>query len=268
MNQRLPKTQRQALLLLVCLIFVGACAKAPSSGVNVKALTAKLVFGVPPLVPPPATLADSPELEEDFLPIPPPRGPKPPPPPPPRVPCPKADPSKADAQPSDIPEKVLPKIGLYRWKVAGYEFHPGRQVPVTKVGSFIERKVIDVAVLEGDYDFTYSVVGRQPNFNGSVKKLVFKVDRDVDDASDVAGIFLTQIVDRPGTVRESILNLNPAIPMLRLPVKGGDRIDAQSVSNVDFGVLKLTGLVLGKARRVDACGTNIDAWNVDATLEV
>lgn len=274
LQTRLPD-RRFASIMCLLVILGSSCAKAPKPGVNVKALTADLVFGIPPLdepVPPPnASLAEEPELELRTGVNRPRRSPTPKPPP---LPCPEADRNEFVGDPP-LQVQGRPKSGLYRWKVtgpigtdvespaAGYTrtTQPGHE---REILPFIERLVFTARNDPDDANaFTFQTQQREAGSARTVRQ-TFRVDPDL-------GIFLTEIIQNPGGgAAERGFRLSPPIKLLPLPVVFGPagRIDGKAVNEEgNLDVLQITGQVSGQFPRIDACGDVVSTVKVDAELQ-
>lgn len=272
---------RNLVLLILCFSFLGsACARAPQSGVNLRALTADLVFGIPPVAEPAAPpnidpLSDPTPVRggseriftgnPTFT---------------PQAPvdeCPEAPPDAFAEELATTNVSVLPKAGDYRWAVEGklklatgdfYSLVPNTERTISQV----EKRA-----------FGHSFVTTEREFGGgsSVEVIqtweVYTQEPANSLVPDERGIYLTQIERKQGTER-STFKPSPRSLYLKLPVTPGERnpnspttphgeMDTlSSDENGSGATMRHTGIVR-RQEDVDACGTKIRGWFVDATQE-
>jgi hypothetical protein len=247
-------------LAAALIVLLPACLfSGPEKGVSVKALSADLVFGVPPL-PEPVGAPNTP-VPDDFIPVisngfslP------PPPPPPTKERCPEADPTDfPDAAPSTITTR--PKAGSYEWVVGGYQM-----VNNTRAGfpTFHNRQVFGVegtsTGAEGVDTFNFTVREPELTFGSSNRfEKTFEVRSD--------GLYLIQLTRVDGEGNRVSFNPSPAIQYLTLPVIIGDDIGGSGVDPTTLEAMTLEGTVM-RRHRPDACGKFIDSWLVEAVEEV
>lgn len=267
--RKLPK-RSVAIAVMFIFVVLSACVRPPGSGVNVKALAADLVFGVPqvaePVAPPNIDVAPAEELgivtDSEF------RDKLKAPATTPAVACPSAE-FGAAAPLASTTLQGIPKEGTYRWKAEGYERYNFGSVSqgerVTQPGTFISHAVTVQKVGSDSVDFRYTTVQRELKFGGVTTRLVYEVTNSGGTA-DGPGLYLTEITQNPGP-RQQTFKMNPRLQLMGFPVGGGQLISSKSVNSENFDVLEIEGLVLGKRRRLDACGDVIDAWEVDATAK-
>lgn len=275
MRQRKLPDSRIATALALTLLF-SACLKTPPPGVQVGTEVAGLVFGVPPLPEPvfPAAF-EEPPVEEAPSPKP---LVKPPPPPPPKIVCPTAKESAQPEREADTSVVGLPAEGLYRWK---FKFAATNTAGETETGTDLTgfykgiggiRRLSATTAPVISSRFTvgeYQLRGRNPSF----VLTEFEV-RQNQPPQTSDGIFLTRIDRVDLTTGEESPPFQPdnGVKFLPLPVKQGDPVlQPNNDANVGIDpntqqVLKLTGTV-AKRHRVDVCGTIIDSWLVEATME-
>ena len=281
MKSKQPERAGMRLVALLCLMVIAtACARRPDSGVNVRALTADLVFGIPPVAepaaPPNLDPGDPPGLRvsggtnrlfegnrEPFV-------------PPGAEPCPEAplDSFPAEVATTDVP--VLPKEGEYRWVTDGTQKLPSGDVYT--LPKFSQQKVQSVE----KRGFGHSFETVQTASTGGAGQKVTQVweVRTTPPANallpDDRGIYLKSIEeDRSGAV--STFVMSPPLLFLRLPVETGYR----AVDGTDFrgefdttaqdengsgATLRHKGVTL-EQRDVDACGTKLRGWFMDADQE-
>ena len=269
-------------LVVLCFAFLGtACARAPQSGVNLRALTADLVFGIPPVAEPAAPpnldpLSDAPPVrgsgsERIF------GGNAPFTPRPPVDECPEAAPDAFPEEPASTDVPVQPKAGDYQWAVDGkLKLASG---DLYSLSPFTSRTIDQVE----ERAFGHSFVTTEREFGGATAVEVIQTweVRTQPPANslvpDDRGIYLTQIERKQGSERTTF-RPSPRTLYLKLPVTPGEMNPSSpttphgemdtfsSDENGSGATLRHTGTVTHQVD-VDACGTKIRGWFVNATQE-
>ncbi|MGH9194510.1 MAG: hypothetical protein ACRD1T_02060 [Acidimicrobiia bacterium] len=242
-----------------------ACAKQQPPGLAVKRVAADVSFGVKP-APEPATPAgvvpDRPfAAEEEFRPDLTTSGSA------------QQEVRCREAGPNDFPEEQAaqevagrPKEGVYAWKLSGKHQPTGFPFPVP-LGPSTERSV-QVVRPDGPEpkNFTFQTVEKDPSITSrTVITSTFRVDA-TNPNPRLRGIFLTQLVnDRRSGSPPSVFNPNPPVLYLALPVLQGQESAWRSVGFDTSTRQVMTHNAYVKDRfRVDACGTVLDSWLIDA----
>jgi len=273
---RRQRSHRIAALAMLAVVVMSACVKRPQSGVSLKALTADLVFGIPPVAEPatPSNFGDT-LVEEGlgvisvgskkpkFDPTPEPQGGD----------CPEA-PSTSFPEAATTSVASVPLVGGYRWVVSGSEEVSG--IGTVGKGPYTQRSVSDVRKI-GPQSFEFTVQEAELRFGSStVVKNFYRVAQDGDETLE-DGIYLIKVVrELPSGAKNTFLP-TPPVQILPLPVgvgadgnpvPSGGEIDSVGVDQT-FGkleVLRHRGTVLPR-QRIDACGEIIDSWFVDGDQE-
>ncbi|MBW3588164.1 MAG: hypothetical protein KY429_01960 [Actinobacteria bacterium] len=273
------------LVALVCLIIVATgCARRPQSGVNVRALTADLVFGIPPVAepaaPPDLDPAEPPPIrhtggstrpfESNTTPFVAPGA----------EPCPEAAPDEFADEVATVDVPVLPKEGKYRWVTAGTQKLPSGDTYT--LAKFSTRTIQNVE--KRGFGHSFETVQTALTGGGGDKVTQFWQVRTVPPANpllhntdaDDRGIYLKAIEeDRGGQVSSFVAS--PPLLFLRLPVETGYRATAGTDPRGEFdttaqdengsgATLRHKGVSLNQVD-IDACGTKIRGWFMDADQE-
>lgn len=254
-----------AFALTFAIFALSGCLKIPESGVAVKAVTAGLVFGVPPL-PEPVAPPGFGELEiEEGAPSPSPTQKKTvvtQPVQPPQESCPRAPDQTFPEEEASTSVKGLPKEGLYRWRLTATATNPQGGATQTStsdsgkgIGGIRQVTATDSRFWVGEF-----------RVRGGEFRVIVQDFEIVQDGGSDDGIFLTRISeyenldDRTATT----FTPEPSIKLLPLPVRAGLTL-GENNAGVDGGslaVLRQTGTVT-RRHRVDVCGVVIDSWFVD-----
>jgi len=261
-------------VLTLVIFALSGCLKIPASGVAVKAVTADLVFGVPPLAEPVAPPGFTiPEAETtSSRPSPSSRSTTaaPKPPSPPREFCPTASDQTFPDEEASTSVKGLPKEGLYAWKSSLIKEGPEEFKGTPKgIGGVRQTSATNSEFRVGELNIRGSGASEKEallSFRFVVQDFQIIQDGGSDD-----GIFLVKITqykdanDQRGTT----FTPEPKIKVLPLPVRAGLTL-GEGNAGIDNGgslaVLKQTGIVTGR-KRVDACGVVIDSWFVNGDQE-
>ncbi len=229
-----------------------------------KAVTAGLVFGVPPLPEPvaPPSFGEF-EVQEASKPSPSPttKAVVTKPPQPPQESCPKASDQTFPEEEASTSVKGLPKEGLYRWRAT---------VTTTNAQGVTQTSTTDSGKGIGGIRQVTATGSRfwvgEFRVRGGQFRVIVQDFEIVQDGGSADGIFLTRISeyssldDRTPTT----FTPEPSIKILPLPVRAGLTLGDNN-AGVDGGslaVLRQTGTVTGR-KRVDVCGVVIDSWFVD-----
>jgi hypothetical protein len=298
------KRSRLLGVALAGTIFVGACASPNDPGVSVESAEADIVFGVKePLEDAnPANLGGGALGEDDFgndfigeeLSFGPTKktGPRPPlystggg-----KTDCPAAAVNAfpdREATTNVNPPPTPPREGLYRWKREGQQTGPDplddtKEVTSTVQG-FEDRLVQNLEVLsESETRMQYTFETVQPNLGSATVTLTrWFVDSnpagDQDVHSPVSGDRVTagepergivirgfDILDRRGENVGSI-NFAPRAGLLvvPLPIRTGERFASAAVDSRSGQTYRIEGTVV-KRTQIDACGTVIAGWQIEA----
>jgi len=152
-----------------------------------------------------------------------------------------------------------PKEGFYKWVVATEQQVQG--VGPTQSHSFHERSIEDVEIIRGGI-IRYTTVEQDLVFGAQRKvRQTYEVRQGAGQSDE--GIFLTRRSSQTGNKPPEEFVPTPAILMLDLPVKIGNSSNGSGVDPNSLEIQQQEGLVT-KRQRVDACGTVIDSWFVDA----
>lgn len=256
-----PRNLRRSVALLIAIaVLLPACFSNPERGVSVKALSADLVFGVPPL-PEPVGAPNVDPVPDDPTEVTV-SGPDLPPPPPPPTPerCPEADPTDfPDAAPTRVTTR--PQEGSYEWVVEGFQIVNGQRTGFPNFHNRLVLAVEGTATGEEAVD-TFRFTTREPELTfGSQNQF----ERTFEVRSD--GIYLTQITRIDGDGNRFSFSPQPAILYLTLPVIIGDEIGGSGVDPTSLEAMTLEGAVV-RRHRADACGEFVDSWLVEAKEEI
>ncbi len=244
------------------IVALSGCLKIPPSGVAVRAVTADLVFGVPPLpepvAPPGFGLF---EEEEEATPSPSPTGKRPKPPEPPKEPCPTAAEQTFPEEEASTSVRGLPKEGLYFWK--------SNLINLLESGGTVKGVGGARRTSPNNSEFRIGEVNVRGTTT-STQRFFVQEFIVIQDGGSGDGIFLTRMTqyrdlnDQTGTD----FSPDPAIKIFPLPVRAGLTLGEGNagVDGTSFAVLKQTGTVTGR-KRVDVCGVVIDSWFVDGMQE-
>ena len=303
--RKAPRSRRaSALVASLSMLAATACVHQKSPGVGVKPLQADVVFGVKPptadQVPAPnlgelaapAQFASSPrrgaQLADEgadettvpkrhFV-----------------VPLATKQPCPAALQ-NAFPEKEAsptpagpPDEGLYRWKKGGsatYSSLPGQTFPIGGFESRIVRRpkvnATSTNPNTGATNIDYSFETVQPTGDGSggvtvtgwrVQTNPTSVNEQPNDTNarisggdPERGIVLKSIqkLDSKGNT-VSAFSFSPGLLMLPLPVSQGETFSSVAVDTKSGNSIQLQGTVT-KRNPVDACGDEVDGWQIDAT---
>ena len=263
--QRAKLLDRRAVAFAVTLaIFaLSGCLKIPESGVAVKAVTAGLVFGVPPL-PEPVAPPGFEIVEEQKTPSPSPTKAAPvvqKPVQPPQESCPKASDQTFPEEEATTSVKGLPKEGLYRWRTT---------ITTTNAQGVTQTSTSDNGKGIGGIKQLTATDSRfwvgEFRVRGGRFRVVVQEFEIVQDGGNDDGIFLTRIneYDSLDDTTATSFTPEPSIKVLPLPVRAGLTLGDSNagVDGTSLAVLRQTGTITGR-KRVDVCGVVIDSWFVD-----
>jgi len=272
MKSKLPERAGVRVVALVCLMIIfTACARRPESGVNVRALTADLVFGIPPVAepaaPPDLVPGDNPPIrsggstrlfERNQTPFVAPGA----------EPCPEAAPDEFPDEVASTDVPVLPKAGKYRWVTDGTQKLPsGDSFALAKFSEL----TIQTVETRG-FGHSFETVTRSLTGGGDKVTQVWEV-RTTPPANallpDDRGVYLKSIEeDRSGQVSSFVMS--PPLLFLKLPVApGAGTGEFDTIAQDENGsgaTLRHTGITLRQVD-VDACGTKVRGWFMDAEQE-
>lgn len=278
--------RRPELRVILSFLSVGlllsACAGGGLFGVGVKQRASELVFGIPPL-PQPVTPPNTVPFDvQDIKALPDDRGGSttslsaaPPPP------------ACAEAPLGTAPEDVAPdsiasppKTGSYRYP---YTVTFPKQSSIAYTG--LETRTIRGVVItdQAGPNFDFEVVQKLAQTNTEVEVISrFRVDQTSPRArtgpsaapgASGKGVFLTRLdrtVKASGKTQErSTFTPNPPLKYMDLPARIGfeGAFDSTSVDSSSFTTMRHRGEVV-RREPVDACGTVIDSWYVQATQTI
>lgn len=249
------------------LVAATACIRPPSR-VGIKALTADLVFGIPPVeepVVPPDSFPDEPSsftpgnlAARDLVP----RG---------RVTaaaCPEATVNEV-AKEAGARIEGRPQLGRYRWKRSGEQTVLGQRY---KVDGFGQKSVLEVIQASHPEEFTFKILNQ-----GTVE--VFEVVMSgptappppiipagygiVRDQGSINGIYLTEMIFNYGQNNQSHFVPDPSILYMPLPVLPGFQRSVTGTDPKTLTSMTHNFHVFDRAR-YDACGELVQAWYVEA----
>lgn len=272
MQSKRPNSSRLWVLALL-IIVAPACLREGSHGVGMKRVTSDLIYGVPPLsevAAPPGLIAQEPESfepEPDFT-----SSFRSPSTPPPAVQqCPEAGPNDFPSEPAPNSVTTKPKQGLYVWKLDGTQKVAPFPFPF-RLSSFTDRSVEgvqDFAAAPGTAsgtNFTFSTKQRDPSLNS---RIIITQDFRVDQTNpspQLRGILLTRVHRQNPDGTSEVFTPSPPVQFLPLPIQIGPSFETSSVDVTNpqrIQTLTHRGFVKER-KRVDACGTVIDSWLIDA----
>lgn len=276
-QRRLPEGRPLITLVLISFLAV-ACSPGGLTGVGVKQKASELVFGIPPVaevVAPPNTIPFGNIESESFGPSAGELKPSTPLPPPPEA-CPEAPIGAAPDEPA--PEAIFsaPKAGVYQYV---YTVRLPKQGGVSSSG-FETRTVRNVQVTNAaGPDFTFEIFQKLVIGPSDVEVISrFSVNQtapapragpSLANPPSARGIFLTNLrrtVRQGANQTVGTLTPNPPLKYSPLPVRIGfeGSFDTTSVDSATFTTIRHQGEVL-RFEAVDACGTMVSSWFVDAT---
>jgi hypothetical protein len=199
----------------------------------------------------------------------------------PTIPAPAAC---AAALPTQFPAEVatpdvtkMPVAGAYRWAAGGqYEMTVLTQTVKVPLPMFEQRVVRRAAAIPDPVPalpgsppgsaFTYQTI--EPNVSDGTALLMYWQVKTNGPAGDPeGGLVLKQVdaLDKNGKFARVVFKGATGLLFLPLPVAPGMAITSTAVDSAGGNSLQLKGTV-GSRETVDACGTPIQAWGVDATL--
>lgn len=298
------RRSRLAGLLLVALVAPG-CVQPDEPGVQVRALSADLVFGVPEEAPreaaPPNTIVLTQPTQSVAPPGPPPQAPPPPPPafspPPPtftgpplaeNVTCPPAPvtefPDEAAAR--NVAPDRRPAVGDYRWVREGTRVLPTAPDVEIPVEGFEQRQLRNVTEVS-DNEFTFETVQTDLVTSDTVittwnvRTEGTSVSRDDVPVQVVPspeppqqsagepdrGIAIAKIVRVDGDGNESTFAPVTPLLILPLPVRVNEEFTSTAVDPTTFQSMQYEAKV-SQATRVDACGELVEGWLVTGTQTI
>lgn len=260
------------------IITLSACGQVGTARVGLKALTADLVFGIPPVeepVAPPDTISKPPPAialpDDDFNfdggsesgPF-----------------CPPPQTNDVDQPRTDVvPPDVMPATGTFLWKVEGYQdFEQAGRFPLSP---YTARAVYDVKRLTDPRDFTFKTYQFEIG-NFSSVALTWEVYQSRPRGTEagpppqgaganiirdnpINGIYLTRIVRYTGeSLSGEEFFLNPPMLYLPLPVISGFARESVSSDPTSLQSLQMSMQVRNQ-HRVIGCGKVIDGWLVEST---
>lgn len=287
------RSRRLRSLFLVIVVSVSAaCVKQDPPGVGVANLKSEIVFGLnPPAVPGFTPAVDLGQFQPDDL--------GSPSVPPSRILPPPTGQLCGEAFATDTPEEIAttavdenPGTGDYRWRLRGRITLNGQQVSL--LGQFQKRQILNLSpVVEstvpiGGPAITDSIVTRTFSYTmrtelglaggGGFEDNVFQVkDNPISISQGVVNFGKPIVVGEPErgvTLKRSTVFLPeggvysdfaPAVGvlLLPLPVNIGEEWDSVGVDGINGTAMVLQGKVI-KREAVDACGTLVDGWRVEA----
>lgn len=266
MGRKRQRSLKSTAISLVILTFaLSGCLKPPPPGVSVKAVTADLVFGVPPLpepVPPPGF-----EHLEEEEPV---ASPKPKPPPPKGtksasapVDCPKAPEQTFPEEEATTGVKGVPQEGLFPWRWSfNFPQSPDNNIPEDFIakGVFKVRPTSSTSSIFTVSEFSFT----RRSVYLILQEFEVRQENKPDD-----GIYLRQIQryeDGDVSKEPQTLLLEPPVMFLPLPVIQGDDISSSGADPNTLAAVRNVGEVKSR-QRVDVCGKVIDSWLVQGTQE-
>lgn len=279
MFQKRPKLLVSSVLAL--LVLLPSCLRPPDPRVGVKALTADLVFGIPPLDepvgPPLPDDIEEPVLSQDPDPFD--RRIKPPSKFVPKMDCEEAD-SKQVRYPNANKPSSVPPIGDFRWKNEGFIKSSGISIPLA---TFEQRSIKDLKIQTSSggqpKDYTWMTEEREVGTFALVRtywKVVTSqvvqspVDSNQEADPGLNGTYITKVEKiKDGETR----SFEPNPPVLMLPwgaaADAGRRFggDDAYVDPTTQETWVLQGTIL-ENRGWDACGEMIDSRFVNGYLRV
>lgn len=206
--------------------------------------------------------------------------------------CAVAPPTGAPAEEAGLDVTTKPKPGLYQWVGAGqYLFAISGNtlhLPVPPFLNVFERGIQDSAEpidtlqsLPGSspgMDFTYDMV--EPAIGGAgFTQFVWRVKTNAQTGDPEGGLSLAEvdILNGAGQVVQTAFKGEPGLLMMPFPVSegpvgiqgpnGGIQPTVAADTSGSNNSLQWNGTVGGR-ERIDACGTWIQAWQVDGTLTI
>ena len=296
--RRLPPSLRplsrplaRPLAVVTAVVLLSGCVHQGSPGIGVRALSADIVFGVPPAKPdatppglaPPAGLDEA--LSEPPL-APPVTGrTRPTVPKPPAPPCPNAQETAAPTAAAGSTVTTTPAAGGYRWKVTQTVSGGGKKT------GFLPRSIGNVSPVTSTPNPEHDVDSSQPAetrvftydlttvaADGTKRVTTFQVKTGAANALVDApvgqhpvaggeadrGVALAKVVDYDAAGKATS-TFTPQPAVLLLPLSVATNQQYQSVG-VDPDGASLVHDATVKARKVvDACGDLVDGWEVDST---
>lgn len=293
----MPRDPRLAAFAIVlALAACGTTAVKPSQ-VQVDTLQTKILFGLnedikarqatAPGQPPQELFVQPQELPlEVFTPLPFPLAP-------PAKPCPDAGANDFPSVQAGTNVTSMPKPGHYRWVASGkWDYVFTGLTTTVPLGEFQERYLRNVATFTDTFpqppgteslDFRYQTI--EPRFaqgNGyllffwQVKSHAFSssetlplpspAPNQVTAGDPEAGLVLQRVdvMDTKGRDIGTVFSGQPGLMMLPLPEAPGD-FRSTSVDTSGGATMAIQGTV-GGHEVIDACGTPVQAWSVNATL--
>ncbi|MHB8510306.1 MAG: hypothetical protein ACYDGR_16945 [Candidatus Dormibacteria bacterium] len=204
--------------------------------------------------------------------------------------CPTAPPTAfpADIAGADVTNMVTP--GQYRWAAGGnYDvtiLTTTLSLPLPQFETRYVRdptKIPDGPAIPGQpttYGFKFQTI--EPHIggaNGETYLMYWQVKENATQVQPLqpgtpgagdpeAGLTLQQIdtLDSKGVVTSTIFKGVTGLQFLPLPVQPGGTFSSQSVDTSSAANNLQISATVGGRERIDACGTPIQAWGVDATL--
>lgn len=285
-----PRSASSLAIAVIAGMVLAGCAKPGDPEVGVQALNADIVFGAPkkgdaipntePLDTPAVPFEEIGEFE-----------------PAPRVTTPRVRTTRPaplcrtatvnDFAKESAPDKVTtrPTEGVYLWKRSGTQTIDGQEKDLT---GFEERTVRNVKTYrEAEGSFEYETV--QQALDGSTQVIKWRVrpvgtkvgDTNVNSNVNSPGVVpFSQNIGEPDrglsivsitttTKDGAVTSFEPLLPLLYLPLAPnfdpGLNWTAIAIDPRSLSTIQLDGGVVGHSE-VDACGTVLDAWKVQATL--
>ncbi len=286
---------RAALPLAVALLLTG-CGSAAPNKVAVDTLYTNVVFGnptptpappAPAAAPQPPAAATPPEIAPfpTFAEIPPLPGEEislNPLPAPAAAACPTAPATSFPADPATADVSRKPQPGRYRWALSGkYDISVLGTTITSQLPSFQQRTVSRSTDISDSFstlptsqpgvDFTYQTTEPRIAAGGSYL-VTWKVKSSTSptaQADPEGGVSISEVdaVDAAGHSTDILFKPNTGLLVLPLPVTPGQNFQSAALDTTPHAnSMALNATVGTQKERVDACGTPLYAWPIDATL--
>ena len=267
MRKGLPKIS----WVIALLVFLApACLRERTHGIGMKRVTSSLIYGVPPLseiAAPPGAIPQIPESVEPEMQFS--SSFRPRSTPAPVQQCPEAGPNDFPEEPAPNTVTSKPKEGLYVWKVDGTQTVHPFPFPF-RLASFLDRSMQDVRddSLNPATNFTFVTKERDPSLNSNtVITQSFRVDQ-TNPSQELRGVLLTRVQRENSDGTGDDFLPQPPIQFLPLPIQIGpgasfDTTGIDARNPLRIKTLTHNGFVKER-KRVDACGTVVDSWLIEA----
>jgi hypothetical protein len=281
---------RRTLLVAAALLSMTACGPKHSVTLGVRDVSTDILLKENHTVTPPPSVTPPPGFPfvptpvgqpgpvngGNYVPLPPLPSEDPASPPPA---CPEASPYSGASHPADVRPPAPPQAGAYATRVDGNFAITGPHAAQGAYGPGGVRIVKNVAQLPNDVGWTYDITD-EFNLTTSYEVIPRQLGQDQTPVESPnqpvptqAGIYVTSFVYTRADKTQLSLKPNPPLMVAKLPFVTSDRWSAHSTdaaSGVAITVNGQTGLGIRyqpSKDRIDACGTVLDAYWVEYTVD-